>query len=173
MRMDSAPTSFSTRLNDIVNVVILVAVIVIGVRLVRGTAPSQSMGYRVGDTASALPASLIAGASRTLVLQVRSTCPYCAQAAPFLRRVTGRLRTPRSGLRIVAVTTEPLATCREYLQRNEIAFDDLASVGTTGSKLGITPAILLVDGNRRVVGAWLGLLSAAQEREVEHSAGLQ
>lgn len=153
MGSGSASTTFSNRLNDVVNVAILVMLVLLGVRYVAGRASVSSMGYELGETVAGLPESVVTEGDQTLLLQVRSTCQYCSQAMPAYRRISEGIRAAQKAVRLVAITYEPAPACEEYLRLNSIVVDDVFRPTGSEPRLGVTPAILLVDSRRRVLGS--------------------
>ena len=154
------------------NVAILVVLSVVGIRYCSGPSSAPIAGYTVGETIASIPQDVVAGVPRSLVFQLRSTCAYCADAMPFYKELVRRLRHERTPIRLVVATSESPGAIRQYLDANAISVDDVVQGDSKDPRLGLTPAVLLIDAQRRVLGSWMGVLSAAEERQVVTAVGL-
>lgn len=142
----------------VLNVLLLVAV-VYGLTMLRSTAPAPRPGYTAGEQAPAIAGVSYAGAKRTAVLFVRSSCHFCTESMAFYRSLAAQHR-------VVAISSEPLENLGTYLSENDLAVPRATVTQREWSKLSGTPTIVVVDGAGKVVQSWLGSLSQAQERDV-------
>lgn len=99
---------------------------------------------------------------KTLLLAVSNTCHFCSESAPFYQRLSHGQR----GTRLVAVLPQTVEEGRSYLDKLNVAVDEikqapLPSFGITG-----TPTLVLVDHNGMAVKSWVGKLGSDREAEV-------
>jgi hypothetical protein len=124
-----------------------------------GSAP---LPFTRGDQAEALPDLRYADAPMTLVLYLRSTCPYCSASMPFYRRLR-EASGAGGGPRLVAVSPEPMNEFKAYLEKNQMNVDHIVA---SSLKPHPTPTLVLVDSAGIVRGVWLGQQSKDGEQEV-------
>jgi hypothetical protein len=169
----------STLLDKTANVAVIVASIALCVAAVAylrrepAAAPQPSAQqapatYRAGDTIDAVPAAVVGQTPRSLLLVVRSTCKFCTENMPFYQRLAAR-RASESNIRLVAVSTEPVATTRDYLKQHAVAFDDVLQVPPASLKIRGTPTLILIDKERKVLESWVGLVADDREPVVMQS----
>ena len=142
----------------VLNVLLLVAV-VYGIAAVRPTAPKTTT-YQPGETVSAIAGVPYAAAKRTAVLFVRSTCQYCTESMPFYQELV------KGGATLVAISGEPKKSLDAYLDEHGLAIASATVERASWPKLSGTPTLVIVDGAGKVVGSWVGLLSATDQRRV-------
>ena len=122
-------------------------------------------GVRVGATLS-VPAVNWSASRRSLVLALREGCRYCADSAPFYRRLIANDVLKRDGVRVLAILPQDVAESRKYLaqlglDRSDVRQEALPQVGVFG-----TPTVILVDDHGVVLHVWKGLLPPERETEV-------
>jgi hypothetical protein len=88
---------------------------------------------------------------------------------PFYKRLAELRDKSGRRFRVVAITTEPIATGESYLSTNGVAVDAVASYKEGDLHIRATPTVIVVGRNGRVIRAWVGLLSGVDEAEVVKS----
>jgi hypothetical protein len=103
-----------------------------------------------------------ASSDQTLVLAMRSDCPYCQRSIPFYRRAVEAAR--KSGkTRVIAVFPMRDASWSAYLANQGLAVTksvqrDLRSIHVTA-----TPTLFLIDRAGKVRRHWIGVLPDHQQ----------
>jgi len=142
----------------VLNVLLLVAV-VYGIAAMRPTTPKPAT-YQPGETVSAITGVSYAAANRTGVLFVRSTCQFCTESMPFYQELV------KGGATLVAISGEPKKNLDAYLDSHGLSIASATVERTSWPKLSGTPTLVVVDSAGKVVGSWVGLLSATDQRRV-------
>jgi hypothetical protein len=160
--------------NGWVNLLIAVTCgVVLCVTLLRGwpnnAPPALASAFRTGDRAEVIPDVRYDRAQKTVVLYVKSTCPYCTASMPFYDRlITSATKT---GTRIIAVSSETTDTLQQYLDNHHLRVDQVVG-GFTGKAIG-TPTLLVVDRGGTVRGAWFGQQREQGEKEITSLAAVK
>lgn len=122
----------------------------------------RELPYQIGDVLPQIQ-SLDNRTDKTLLLFVRSGCGYCTASMPFYRS----LATATGGrVSVVAVCVERLDVCTAYLRRQELATSAVFALVGSGLNVTATPTVILIDGDRRVHGVWLGQQDSAGQKEI-------
>jgi hypothetical protein len=132
----------------------------------------RSQAEPKADYGSAAPISGIDYRSHdhTIVLFVRSTCHFCSESMPFYERVaSGR---SKSGIQIVAISDEPVATTTNYLAGYGLKVDRVVQQGFGPFAISGTPTVVVVNRAGAIVGRWAGRQTAHGEKQVMSVAGL-
>lgn len=119
--------------------------------------------YQPGELLAADLPIRVSDAERTLLVVVNSRCSFCTASMPFYRRL---VKEHAGGAQIAVVGTEPLATLQEYIVKNGLGDLPLGSVRSDYFKTRLTPLLVLIDKERRVVSSWPGKLGPTREKEV-------
>jgi hypothetical protein len=99
-----------------------------------------------------------------VVIFVNSNCRFCADNVPFYGRLLQRVRSSRSGLRAVIAAREPMTTLEPYLESHALQPDDVIALSeTTSFKQATTPALMVLDAERRITHLWFGVVAANDE----------
>jgi hypothetical protein len=161
-------------LDLVVNIVILITCAALGGAVVQRYYTSDARVrseptrlIKVGDRADALPGLSYAEARATLLLHVKSSCPYCTQSMAFYRRVR-EMTKQRQGVPFVVVGVESPDVLQRYLGEHGVAVDRVISAPGTPQP---TPTLILVDSQGVVRDVWLGLQSAEGEQRVLRQIG--
>src|SRR5437762_1889304 len=115
------------KLDTIANVTIIATGILVSSLILRNwvesaRAQAERQPYRAGESLGRVE-SLDLSASRTVLLVVRSNCHFCTQSMPFYKRLSDLRRQEKASFRLVALTTEPVATGEHYLSENGVSVD--------------------------------------------------
>jgi hypothetical protein len=141
-----------------VNVLIVATCcVVLVVTLQRARAANSSSppfaAFKAGERAEPIAGVHYDGARQTIVLYVKSTCPYCTNSMPFYGRLRAVAETV-AGTRMIAVSSESADQLARYLDAHNLHVDQLIG-GFTGHALG-TPTVVLVDRAGVIRGSWFG-----------------
>ena len=166
-------TSASRRMEIVVNIAIVVAVVAI----------LGEIGWHYLPRLSAKPEPLAPGTKlnvadydwtatdKTIVLFLQKGCVYCNQSGAFYQQLTQRL-ADRKDVRMMAVLPGPIDESRAYLSGlgvfvNETKQGSLKQAGVAG-----TPTLALVNNLGSATDVWRGKLTPAQERQVFERLGV-
>lgn len=141
------------------------AVIAIMIRV-----PAADVITRVGDTVRPIAGVDHAAADYTVVLVLRSDCPYCARNMDLYRSLAARARTAQAKLQVVALCAEDIRPCAEYLKRNSVSVSTVAHYQPAADDVPLfrgTPTVLVLDSHRRVVALWPGAKDETGQREIQ------
>jgi hypothetical protein len=135
------------------------------IRLVQGNrGTDRSRDYAVGERIESVPGLSTGNSDKTLIVALRSSCPYCSASMDFYRRIA-RARTGQ--FRMVALVPEPLENAKNYLAGQNIQFDQVVSFLPGSLRIRAVPTLLLVGrGGDILHKSWNGLLRPTQEQEV-------
>lgn len=163
------------RIELVANVsIVLLVVVLLAERFTARTTPStvseatqNADTYAVGEHLD-LPGLDPSASEATLVLVVRSTCPYCTASMPFYSSLSA-MRSANPDRRLVAASWEAEDVTRRYLEEHHVVVDKILSVSPKSLRVPGTPTVILVNGKGTVQGAWVGKLSETHEQEVFRS----
>jgi hypothetical protein len=102
----------------------------------------------------------------TLVLQISSSCSFCAESLPFYRRFRLSRQSSDRRVPIIAVSADRAEEIVRYIKTQQIAADQVLHVENGHLPLPYTPTILFVDSNARVLRAFVGKLSDEAEQAI-------
>jgi hypothetical protein len=124
--------------------------------------------YFVGEEVPAIDGVDFAAAERTLLVVMKSDCPYCTASSPFYRRILEEQtsRQARERVRIVFVAADSDNQFDKYLAANDLPADSPIRVPFSHLRIRGTPTLLLVNRSGRVESIWEGQVSASTEDEV-------
>lgn len=115
-----------------------------------------------------------ATAPATLVLSLRTTCPFCTDSMPFYRRLVEQREALGRSFRVAAVSPEDSSDFARYLGEGQLAVDIVAKIDPKQWLEYLrTPTAFVVDAKGRIRGSWTGALSELREAEVETVLGLR
>lgn len=153
--------------DTLVTIAIFAASLIVSIVVVRQWRPASTPSplpihtFAIGDHAPQIRPRVYTGATRTLLLYVRSSCGYCTDSMPFYQSLS-RQRRPGQNIRLVAIGRESEDVTRDYLDRHHVVVDEVVAAGT----IVATPTLVLVDSSGVVQHVWVGLLSTPGEQEV-------
>lgn len=136
---------------------------------IRQHEPTDVMS-RVGDTIPPLTGVNHAAAEYTVVLVLRSDCPYRARNMGLYRSLAARAQATQSNFQFVALCAEDLVPCAAYLERNGVAVGAVVLHQPSADAVPLfrgTPTVLVLDGQRRIVALWPGAKDEAGQREIQ------
>lgn len=101
---------------------------------------------------------------RTLVLALQPDCSPTEASLPFYLDLLASIRG--RGIHPVLVTPHAVPVARQMAKGYGLAIDDVRSESFETLGVPGSPTLLLVDGDGRLVQAWIGRLSATAETSV-------
>jgi hypothetical protein len=153
------------------NVVTILLAVLLATLLVRGNlfpgrtgATVSPSSVQIGADMKQFPVGVNWSANdRTLILGLQTTCQFCAESAPFFRRLiaaaVGKTKT-------VAVLPQSPDVAKRYLDGLGVHVDEIKQVSLPGIGVTRTPTLVLVDSSGVVRGAWTGELASEDEAKV-------
>jgi hypothetical protein len=153
-------------LEKVTNLAVLATCVAVGGdalhrHFVESRAPSP---YQVGERLKDTPGLALSRAGRTLIIMTASTCHFCDDSMPFMRKLTGLAE--QVGTRVVGVSVEDQATNGAYLRGHGVSVDAVIPLKDNGLRAQPTPTLLLVRKDGTVISAWRGKLDNAGEQKV-------
>ncbi len=156
----------------LVNVAIVVVMALIGVSFAYNyflAADHEESEVRAG-TQVPLPGVDWAGSKQTLLLVLQKGCHFCDESAPFYRRLAGA--AAKTDVRLVAVTPQPVAVSREYLNNLGVSLQEVRQASPGALGLRGTPTLILVDHRGIALDSWVGKLTPDEEATVLERLGI-
>jgi hypothetical protein len=101
--------------------------------------------------------------TRTIVLALSTSSPYCSDSAEFYRRID---QARAKDVRSVAIFREPANIARQFLQERDIHVDDVRQKKFWYMTIDATPMLMVLDDTGTVTDAWQGELTPVEEDEV-------
>lgn len=121
-----------------------------------------------GEIISTVPGVSFGAARRTALLVVNQSCKFCALSMPFYKQLSDRRKGGDTSFQFAAMSPQDDdETVKKYLAEHDVTVDRGLHLALTRVTDVGTPALLVVDSQGRVVASWLGLLSGAQQQEVD------
>lgn len=99
---------------------------------------------------------------QTVVLALSDKCRFCSESAPFYQRLVNHAQ--RASL--VAVLPQTVEQGKSYLEKLNVAVDDVRQAPLIRMGVTASPTLILVDEKGAVIDLWVGKLSANREAEV-------
>jgi len=131
------------------------------------TAPAPALAYAAGSTIDT-PEAWHRDASYTLVLFARASCGACQTAAPYLQTLVARVR--ETGVVVLAGSESAREEDAGYARSLGLT-DAEFRVTPAGVRVRVTPTLVLVNRQGRVLGSWEGVgredRQASITREIE------
>lgn len=128
----------------------------------------------IGTPAPPIAGATYSSAEKTLILSLRTTCPFCTDSMPFYRQVVASRSALARPFKVVAVSTEATKALADYIAQFNVTVDLVAQVDATSWREFLrTPTALVVDANGVIIGRWTGLLHAPRQKEVLGALGLR
>jgi hypothetical protein len=163
-------STFTRKLENLSNIAVVVAAIVVCVVLVRNQLHPNEQPNPLGSPSSFegktidLAGITAAPAERNVLLALSQTCHFCEEEMPFYRHVSEA--AAQASAQVHAVFPPGQAEPEKFLSARSVRTDSV--VTHAFEKLGVrgTPTLLVVDAHGKIERAWVGALSPAQEKEV-------
>ena len=152
------------------NIAIILVCGMVGVQALRHSSRSvaaQKPAYTRGETIR-IPGVDFSAADRTLLLVVRKDCHFCEASMPFYQSL-GSIRRQSPGARIVALTSDDVATGTTNFEQHGVQIDQVVTVRFGDLKVSGTPTAILIDRTSVVRAIWSGQLDDATQNEVRRA----
>ena len=94
---------------------------------------------------------------RTLILGLSTKCPYCNQSIPFYKKLVETVKYTND-IKIVAVFPQKQDEIDRYLSEHELQIKTVPDVTLINSSIDMTPTMVWVDSDKRIVKSWQGYL---------------
>lgn len=157
-------------LEAVANISIIVSAVVFCVVMLRvarvpADAHDATRPYLPGERIEAIKGIEPSTAKPTLLLVVRSTCPFCTQSMPFYRQLLDRASALH--VRAVALVFDRQEVGEAYLETNGLSpHQTIALDGNQLVRVKATPTLILIDASGKVINSWVGKLGSQAESEV-------
>ena len=153
------------RIETLANAAIIVAVLLslgLGAYMFFPRGNSQPPDLKAGDK---LPAAGIdwSKADQTLVLVLQKGCHFCAESAPFYKRLA---TASAASVSIVAALPGERDESEAYLDGLGVKVNEIIKIGPGLLATRGTPTLILVDSHGAITGVWAGKLGAEDEESV-------
>ena len=129
-------------------------------------APPRPSLYEAGDEIPSIEGVDFKAADKTLLVVMKSDCPYCTASSEFYRRLLDEREGHKKGVQILFVGTDIDQRFDQYLGENRLPTASIVRVSSGQLKIRGTPTILLVDKAQRVEKVWEGKVPPQIENEV-------
>lgn len=152
-----------SRLDILANVVLVLVAISVAAHVFWPT--TTQAGITIGQHMPAIPGYKIQPKT-TLVLVLRTGCPYCEASMPFYRRLSALHSQGSLKAHLVALFPGPGDEARSFLDKNGVDIPAVGGVDLEAMHVQGTPTLILVDRDGRIDDSWLGQLSSLKESNV-------
>jgi hypothetical protein len=126
--------------------------------------PPAREGPGVGTMVTSRDAIGIDKADFAVVLGISTQCRFCEDSMPFYQAPRRAASQSRQRVVLVCASAEPTERVRSFLERNGLDPDAII-LPPPDAPLLATPTLTLIDSSGKIVAAWVGRLSPAQERK--------
>jgi len=140
--------------------IVILCTVAIGGSIVWAKTAHQKHDYAAGDLFEPLPGLDASASGRTLVMWIDSRCNICTDSMPLYKSI---LSLPRR-VSVVAAGRQPTDVLIDYLNSFGVRPDKVISIGDSPTRLGAVPALILLNGQRRVEHAWMGRIQDTTAR---------
>lgn len=130
-----------------------------------GGSNNQGQAIQINQRADDIPGVIYAKANATIVLHLKSTCPFCTESMEFYRRLAARAKE-KGDVQVVVVGTEPAEVLNDYLRDHDFRPTYVVSSQTRPQP---TPTLITIDRGGVVRKVWLGQQSRQGEAAVLRS----
>lgn len=147
--------------------IIVVAVLLVGVIVQKYFFSSPANPARVQPTVGAkvnLPDTDLSAQSKTLLLVLQKGCRFCAESAPFYKRLQENTRD--KNVRLIAVLPGKPEESTAYLSELGIGNMEVKQSPLNALQTSGTPTLILTNAKGEVTNFWVGQLPADKEEEV-------
>jgi hypothetical protein len=103
---------------------------------------------------------------RTLVLAISTQCHFCLESIPLYRTLSGAAAVKTGKVSIVAIMPQEMSAAQSFVKQSDIHANKVISVDLDRIGVSGTPTIFIVNRTGTIESAWIGKLSAAEQREL-------
>ena len=115
-----------------------------------------------GDYFKALPEVDFHNSPHTLVLALDTKCPFCAQGIPFYKKLIAKSKES-SAVRVIAVFSNKSEEVNSFVEQHQLGVESVPNIDLAKLGVDITPTVIWVNSNRRILGSYEGMLQTKQE----------
>jgi thiol-disulfide isomerase/thioredoxin len=127
---------------------------------------AQPAPYEIGEAVSTIKGVDFTAAEKTVLVVIKSNCPYCTASSPFYRRLLEEKEARKASVQIVFAASQSDTQIADYLSQNELPNSSILRLQPGELKIRGTPTLLVVDKAGRVQSFWLGQLPEQQEKSM-------
>jgi hypothetical protein len=127
---------------------------------------ASSARYVRGDNVGVIEGVDLAGAERSLLVFVRSTCTFCTASMSFYQRLALTAADSAGQLRVVMLSPEAAETTTDYAAAHGVTLGSVQVVQRSDAKVVATPTIVLVDRSGVVLRVWRGKVPGDVENTI-------
>ena len=155
-------TSIKDKIEIATNLLIIVALVLIGGSYVKARLGHHSERLSVGERIDAPSGYDWHEHAQTLVVAVRAGCIYCEHSYPLYKRLEGLERDDQLKAHMLVVMPDSKETGAALLSSHGLASQNIPGTLLNNMKVYGTPTLLLVDANGRLLQSWIGELDASK-----------
>jgi hypothetical protein len=153
------------RIETLANAAIIIAMLLslgLGAYMFFPRGSSQPPDLKAGDK---FPAAGIewSKADQTIVLVLQKGCHFCAESAPFYKRLTA---ATAASVGIVAALPGERDEYQAYLDGLGVKVNEVIKINLGSLAIRGTPTLILVDNQGNITGVWAGKLGAEDEESI-------
>jgi hypothetical protein len=137
-------------------------------RQTRGSDEEEDL---VGQTLASPPGYSWNSYRKTLVLAIRTGCPYCEASLPFYRQLGEQEKSNVLHAHVLVVMPNDPSSGSSFLRKDDVGAQVIFGQRLGALKVSGTPTVLLLDSSGRIERAWIGQLTPSGEKEVMNAAG--
>lgn len=102
--------------------------------------------------------------SKTLILALQAGCHFCAESAPFYKRLIENVQD--KNIKVVAVLPSNTDESIKYLKNLGINDLEVKQSSLNSLQVAGTPTLILANDKGVVINSWIGKLDSAKEDEM-------
>jgi hypothetical protein len=121
-------------------------------------------------TLAPLPGYSWSSYPKTLVIAIRTGCPYCEASLPFYRQLGEQEKSNLLHAHVLIVMPNDAYFGSNFLKKDDVDVQVIFGQKLGALKVSGTPTVLLLDSSGRIERTWIGQLSSRGEKEVIDAA---
>jgi hypothetical protein len=164
--------TMNKRLECVTNVAIIVSCLAVCTFLAKQTFSRPEIGqpipdHKAGDLLAQTVDVDFATQQKTLLIAVKSSCPFCTASMPFYQHLIDVRNKAQAPVQIVVLAPESDRLSQAYIDEYGLKPDRLVPYKAgKGMRISGTPTLIEVDRGGKVGKVWKGQLSPDLEKEV-------
>lgn len=159
-------SSLKDKIELVTNIVIILAVLLLGASYVKAHFGHHDEGLVIGSTVDPPSGYSWRDHNQTLLVAVRKGCIFCERSYPFYRQLEGLEHDSHLKAHILMVMPDDPSSGAALLSAQGIKSQSITNISLSSIKVSGTPTLLLVDANGRLVQRWVGELNASSAEAV-------
>ncbi|MGI8467250.1 MAG: peroxiredoxin family protein [Pyrinomonadaceae bacterium] len=121
--------------------------------------------FAEGKTLAEVPNLDEGNYEKSIILILNTDCKYCNASVDFYKRLANT-KYDTNSKQLVALFLQPKEIVDKYISEKAFPIRSISSVSFEKLKAGVTPTIVAIDKQRRIIRAWFGKLPPDKEQEV-------